>query len=683
MASEYTGDVIPLAEYNGDVIPLGGMAAPVSEESALDQLKRGTITERIKAGTILYPSEEDFIRKTLQGAASGPLSGIVQAGASALGFDDVAGKIAKTAKEGNFVGSLLQPESWLTGKAAGEFISKGTGLLTKGLRASPIGAAYGLTSASTDEDNIAADRVGNAAIGAGISFLSPTLFAGIAEGAGWAIDAAKGRLAAIRAGKVLRHVADAERPQLEAALRAAGNDVTAAQAAESVGSTKFSALGARAAQQDSQFTSEITAKQAAERAGIMEKMAGGSSAESSALNRTLFIKRAELALGPQRTKILNDLAAPGKDLQKILPELSETERRYVSALRENMTPGGNIAGVSNIHPSTEAAQSSVRNKAGKPGWISNADRSVEWAGAANDFAGIAKQLRSDADALRTQVSALPSAFTTAPILQNLEATLSSRVTQMNPEKTAVLNAVAEKLRIAGDDPVAIAELRKVSVNQLIGDLLDKNKLSKTSAAAALDDVKKSIDVQLGPEFVNRYLKPYSKKLANRDALALIDEMRQLQKDNPSEFVNVVKGDRPELIEKFSSAKTLQEALGDKRFNQVKMISAQIQRDQNLKYLASNGATEVGDILVKDASRGFRLPDFLSWKTTLANKALELGENMLDAKTMALVYRSLRNGKDAAALMAEIPTADKSAVLRLIRSGAITPYINPMATGVEQ
>ena len=47
--------------------------------------------------------------------------------------------------------------------------------------------------------------------------------------------------------------------------------------------------------------------------------------------------------------------------------------------------------------------------------------------------------------------------------------------------------------------------------------------------------------------------------------------------------------------------------------------------------------------------------------------------------MALVYRALRNGKDTAALMAEIPTSDKSAVLRLIKSGAITPYVNPMVT----
>ena len=643
-----------------------------------------------KRGNILKPGQEDFVRRTLQGASSGPVMGTVQEIASLTGNKSLAAKIAKNAEEGNFLGSMMQPETWLTGRAAGNFIGKGEGLLSKGLRAAPIGAAYGLTSATKDTENPETSRLETAAAGGAISFLSPALFAGIAKGAGWAIDAAKGRLAAIRAGRVLRDVADAERPQLEAALKAAGNDVTAAQAAESVGSTKFSALGARAAQQDSQFTNDLMERQAANRDLVMSRNAGGSSSQDAALRREFMIQQAANNLEPNRKAILDELASSGKELAEILPKLSEIERNYILALQNQgartaeaaISASGQAERIG-VRPNpsfgTKYSPPYLKSKTGGDAPIDSA-RSLEKLVAANDSEGVAKQLRVEADALRAQISALPAVFTTAPIKQQIAAQLGSKSTQMNAEKTAVLSAVLKKLKIAGDDPAALAELRKMGVNQLIGDLINNGKLSKTAAASALLDVKRAIDTQLGTRYVNQYLEPFSKKLATRDSMELSNELRLMQKNSPKQFVEAMRGESTDLIEKFSAtAKTMQEALGEKRYNQLRLVAKQIERDMNLETLASKGATEVGDILVKDASKGVRLPNFLSWKSTLANKALEIGENALDAKTMALVYRALRNGKDTAALMAEIPTSDKSAVLRLIKSGAITPYINPMVT----
>ena len=114
------------------------------EPSFMEQLDKGTIASRIKAGTILYPEEEQAIRQTLQGASSGPLMGAVQFGAEALGNKELAEKIAKNKREGNIVGSLMQPEAWLMGGP----LSKIAGTVKQALGMGAAGAAYGATSAT-------------------------------------------------------------------------------------------------------------------------------------------------------------------------------------------------------------------------------------------------------------------------------------------------------------------------------------------------------------------------------------------------------------------------------------------------------------------------------------------------------------------------------------------------------
>ena len=547
-----------------------------------------------KSGNILKPSQEDFVRRTLQGASSGPVMGTVQEIASLTGNKPLAAKIAKNAEEGNFLGSMMQPETWLTGRAAGNFIGKGEGLLSKGLRAAPIGAAYGLTSATKDTENPETSRLETAAAGGAISFLSPALFAGIAKGAGWAIDAAKGRLAAIRAGRVLRDVADAERPQLEAALKAAGNDVTAAQAAESVGSTKFSALGERAAQQDSQFTSELMARQAANREQQVASLANGNTQTQAR----------QAAASTKDT--LNALTAP---------------------MRENELNAANKG----LPPlDTNGIVSSITAKLNDP----------KLAGAKpiqNVMSNVAKEI-ADWTAANGGVIDAQALYS---IRKNAVA---SEVSRLNPGATEKVQA------------------------KMTADILSK-------VSPRIDD---AIEAAGGTGWKD-YLKTYADGMKVINQMKLGSKALEALKQSPDAFMKLVSGNNPKVVQKiFGNEYDISKAMGS-GFAKLDAVASELKRDENLKSLASAGTKEVADILVKDASKGVRLPNFLSWKSTLANKALEIGENALDAKTMALVYRALRNGKDTAALMAEIPTSDKSAVLRLIKSGAITPYINPMVT----
>lgn len=108
------------------------------EPSILDEFRRRTIG-RYESGNILLPDEEAAIRQTLQGASSGPVMGAVQLGAEALGNKELAEKIAKNKREGNIVGSLMQPEAWLMGGP----LSKIVGTAKQALGMGAAGAAYG------------------------------------------------------------------------------------------------------------------------------------------------------------------------------------------------------------------------------------------------------------------------------------------------------------------------------------------------------------------------------------------------------------------------------------------------------------------------------------------------------------------------------------------------------------
>lgn len=115
------------------------------EPTFLEQLEKGNIASRIKAGTILYPEEEAAIRKLLQGASSGPLMGAVQAGAEMFGNKELAERIAKNKREGSIVGSLMQPEALLMGGGLSKLVGVGKQALGMGA----AGAAYGAGSATS------------------------------------------------------------------------------------------------------------------------------------------------------------------------------------------------------------------------------------------------------------------------------------------------------------------------------------------------------------------------------------------------------------------------------------------------------------------------------------------------------------------------------------------------------
>lgn len=671
-------------------LPPPSRPAPITKTKqntdSLLEIAYKDIKDRFDTGTLLRPQEESFVRKTLQGASSGPLMGMIQQGASMLGNQELADKIAKNAKEGNFVGALLQPEMMLTGGVAGNFIGQGANVLTKGLRAALPGAVYGATSAVTDAGNQGLERAKQAAITGGISFVSPALLNAAGRGAGWAIDLLKGRLSDIRAGKVLRDTAGEELPKIQAALNAAGADVNAAQAAAPVGSTRWSALGKRAAGQDSQFNADLMARQAADREQKIAALAGGNT-QTQARQAVASTKDTLNGLTtPMRDVELNAANTAGDVMRRLTPVIDQKQQSMVSALQgKGMTR-------------TEAAQAGVRNVEGKAGFLSNGDRAQEFGAAAGDFGIIKGQRQAERDFVQRQIDSL-QAHGLTPL--NTDNIVSAITKKLNDPKLAgskpiqnVMSNVADEIQAWTKanggiiDAEALYSIRKNAISNEVS-RLNPGATEKTQAkmtAGILNRVNPLIDDAIeaaGGTGWRDYLKTYADGMKVINQMKLGSKALEALNQSPESFMKLASGNNPKVVQKiFGTEYDIAKAMGEKNLP-IQEVASELSRDKNLSNLAAAGMTDLSKVLENDALK-LRLPMFLNRYATLTNAGLDIAEEALNKKTMAKVYNAMRNGKDASALMNQLSTAEQTAVLKAMINGNLSPYLNSsIVSGAQQ
>lgn len=570
------------------------------------------------------------------------------------------------------------------------------------------------------------DTASGALTGAGVSSLLPPILKYGANGVGRVSDYLTGNLPKIRSAELMRDVAGPQLADIQRAWSNAPAGLTAAQAAASVQNDVIPALGAISALNKPAEYRLIAEGQQAARDATMGAMARGSTAETAALSRDWLSKATAAELVPIRDSILQKMRETGKTLDELIPLLSAKEATYVAALRnqgrmateaaqQGVIAQGSKVPRGQIVPAAIPENQGGRLSTGEPSLVSGklasgelpkgnyprdpmiatqkgdellpfANRGTqgeytarvgEYSGAANELGNVASGLRAEADALRKKISELPSTFTAAPVR---EAVAAAAARTVNPAEEAVMNAVGRALQRAGDDPVAIAEVRKLGVNQIMGDLLGADKLSKTDAAAALSSVKNLIDKQLGTEIVKRYFKPYSKKLEYRSSLELADKLRQLQKENPSEFIKVMRGDNPDLVAKYGDWPTIQEALGARRFGKATSLAAENQRDIDMAARASGAATKLGNIVDNDKF-GFTIPWGLSPKAALINRTLQSIEASLNKETKDLISEAMMSGKSANELMSLLPAHERSVAMKWIAEGGPARWAGRSIPGV--
>jgi hypothetical protein len=297
------------------------------------------------------------------------------------------------------LGRAVQTGGFSTGRTVQGGAARATDL---GIRAAGGGVAGGTTAALI---NPSIDEAGTGAlIGAGVATVAPPVVKTLAKSAGFLKDAFTGRLAAVKAGQISRDIAGDQIAAIRAALAAAPEDLTAAQAAAGVQKNAFQALGAFASKTD-----EISLKlkqQAADDLAVLQRMAEGGNetemrrayeASIARLNKlTQDMRNIELGAANQAAQTLNRLA----------PQAQQRQESMVNALRGGIPVTPPLPGQAVISPVTEAAQQAAVAAKGKPGFLSAGDRAQEWQQTSDIFADLAKQRRAEAGFLERQIGSL-------------------------------------------------------------------------------------------------------------------------------------------------------------------------------------------------------------------------------------------------------------------------------------
>jgi hypothetical protein len=317
----------------------------------------------------------------------------------------------------------------------------------------------------------------------------------------------------------------------------------------------------------------------------------------------------------------------------------------------------------------------------------NKESAAGYQAAADEFAQSSSLLRQQRDFAERQLKSIADEgfkpLDITPIMNRLNSKLSEKTTRVNSDEVLVLNTLRDKFRIAAEggvtDPLALYQIRKLAVNDVINQLSNTTKLSKSEVSAVLTKLKPMIDDAIestgAAQWGKGYMNKYSKGFQAIERVQLLDDLRRLQKNNPQGFLDVIQGESPKVIQDVMEGKKgITDAFSKNTVAKLQGIGSELQRDIKIKELASMGSGELQSVLEKDAYRA-RLPALVDAWFSAANKGIDVAERMLNRKVMSKLYDSMKNGKDAATLLETLPTEEKNQVLLAMKNSGMIKYLS--------
>jgi hypothetical protein len=578
-----------------------------------------------------------------------------------------------------------------------------------GIRAAGGAATGGATAALI---NPSIDEAGTGAlIGAGVATVAPPVVKTLAKSAGFLKDAFTGRLAAVKAGTISRAAAGDRIAAIRAALAAAPDDLTAAQATAGVQKNAFQALGAFANKTD-----EMSLKlkqQAADDLAVLQRMAeGGNETEMrrayeqsiQRLNQlTRDIANVELGAANQAAQTINRLA----------PQAQQRQASMVNALRGGMPmgavsqpqeaarqigpletrlnrpvvgqAGAALPGQAVISPATEAAQQAAVAAKGKPGFLSAGDRAQEWQQTSDIFADLAKQRRAEAEFLQRQIGSLEDyglrPLDAGSIISAIDAKLAQPGIRASSNVVKILETLKDdfiNLTQKGGgvmDAHDLYTLRKEGINERIMQIMGQTdpKISAKVTRSVLKEVRPLIDDAIekaGGTGWRDYLKTYATNMQAIDQKAMAAEAARLFEKSPQEYVRLVRGNNPDAVEAIfgpGSYDIFKEM--SSKMPTLEKLAAGIERTGAMETAAAAGKEGFAEA-VERAGRTFpRIRNMLNPKVTFANMTMDELEGRLGPKVAAKLQQGMVSGKSALEMLNTLPAVERGAVLRMLNNPA--------------
>lgn len=403
-----------------------------------------------------------------------------------------------------------------------------------------------------------------------------------------------------------------------------------------------------------------------------------------------------LAGGATNTEILNNLAKSKQALTDITTPMRETELaaantgKYKQRLERQATTLGEIAAgkVDDVRRFTAArdrlATAGAEKGAAKTGMptpnkytlegeMSDAAERVATKAAEDSlkFGEGARFAQARADSLAAHGL---TPLDTEGVIRDINAKLNNPKIGVSDVNRKVLTTVANKIkewtaRNGGViDVNALYEIRKGTVNEVIESLGKDPKTSAKYAAKLLGEVRPLIDdaiIKAGGTGWKDYLDTFSHGMDVINQRKMAQVARDLYKKSPDEFVALVRGERPDLVEQiFGSGRIDLKAEMGGKFQALDNVAHELERASKVTAGAEKGAAHLKDI-VKQETPTLRIP-FFGLKATVGNAVLKELSGRINDKTMQILERGFQSGKNFEDMLNEVPFGDRGRVYNALQ-----------------
>lgn len=226
------------------------------------------------------------------------------------------------------------------------------------------------------------------------------------------------------------------------------------------------------------------------------------------------------------------------------------------------------------------------------------------------------------------------------------------------------------------DAFALDAIRKNSVNAAIRDLYPTAdaKTQKQLAAGVLSRIKPLIVDAIesaGGTGYGKYLDDYATG-ANRIAQQKLSaEALNLYKKNPKGFIDLVKGESPDVVEKVfgpgnydiavQMADDLMKPASQTKMGVLKETARTPAATMEAEAQASAGQDALRDLMLSHLNK-FRLPSYLSAVFSTANKGIQVLENAIGKKTMDTLTKGFQSGKSTEELLSTLPAEQRYKII---------------------
>lgn len=489
-----------------------------------------------------------------------------------------------------------------------------------------------------------------------------------------------GRFGEIRAGTIARQSLGQDLAKARQVLSAAADDLTASQALADMNQPVTQALLQRASARDPKFFTTLLGEQEARRLAQLQQIAGGPDQTAARAARQELKDLLNKTLIPTLEREIGAANIAGKLQPKFQAEAARMGEAAASKVEDvrRFTAAGDRARETQVFP--VPGQPRAPQRYTYMGELAQrADDVANQAAEASLRFGEARNFAEAANASLAAHGLKP--LRSEPIIQALESRLADpKVAPGNRDLQVSLRRIGQELRQWTDqngviDAWAIDTIRKNAVNGVVQRLYPAaDKATQKRVAADIIEQTRPLLIdaveQAGGTGYRRYLRDYALGMQAIGQTKLGADAMKLYLTEPKTFVELVEGNRPELVERifgpgnYNIAKELsidiQQRLGS--------VAREVKRGEEIARQATAGEAALVD-LIKENLPNFRLPNIFSVLATTTNKALAILEKKLGRDTLNALTEGAKSAQNFERLLNTLPTVERTRVLQVLNDPA--------------